>query len=659
MQRSKHVSVLSVGLWCAASALLVVGLGCNGSEVGSRNRVDELPAGAFFRTAEMHRPRYEHKAMTLDDGTVLVVGGSDERMFTSIDSCEVFDQKLVVEPEPPSLSGGWINTDFEGDDLRLQRGGRIYHSMSRAAEGNVLIAGGVPDGVLGQAYEQSEHYNRHTRKFTSMTADMVVPRFFQTSVSLTDGEVLYFGGQIGMQMTLVDANFPPNDPRFIQQINTNPGTNIIEVYDSSLPSEDGMGNFMRLRDGNNRDVTLPDRQGRAAHASVRIAGLDQSLGNAGDLFLHAGGYTTLSPMFAPQTKLRRTGDVSLLTTIDVYDGGRKSCFVAPGVFLQFARAHGVMAENLGQFSDLTYDGYRGLSNVIMIAGGSTDSLPTTGRWYCEGFVASYTGFGPGGGVQMMHTEPPSDETIPSVIEGVLGASLDQAFYAEFTNAVDLPIPDVVLGKYFGLEAYLTTGDVINRVHAESAMVRRQVWTKFGQVEVGNMFTGAGGYMFVVMGAQIEIYDAPPVNSGEYFDPNFNIINRFFATMRSPYDLDTMRSYWHIRNGVPLPQRNNPGAHPHPTGCDGAWLVCDGFVAGDGWEGYQLLPPNTMSTDDLRIREMERGRAWHTLNMVPGSDGALGSIDDRALFAGGGMGVLAWGDMPVVPSAILYVPPAPR
>ena len=124
--------------------LLVMGsFGCSGGPIGERGRVEELPPGAFFRTAEMIRPRYEHVALELEDGTVIAVGGSDERLFTSIDTCEIFIQTLLVEPEPPSKSGGWLDTDFEGEELRLNDGGRIFHTITPVGEANVLVLGGT------------------------------------------------------------------------------------------------------------------------------------------------------------------------------------------------------------------------------------------------------------------------------------------------------------------------------------------------------------------------------------------------------------------------------------------------------------------------------------------------------------------------------------
>jgi hypothetical protein len=203
------------------------------------------------------------------------------------------------------------------------------------------------------------------------------------------------------------------------------------------------------------------------------------------------------------------------------------------------------------------------------------------------------------------------------------------------------------------------GRVISRVHTECVNVVRNVYTDYGPQMVGNLLTGAGGWFYVVMGAQVEVYDNAPVASVEYFDPYFSNANAFFDSPRTPYDLSTMRSYWSVKLDVPLPTPAANNKHPNPAGIDGTWLISDGFLPGDGYEGSQLVPPFTDNPDDAVVRFMAKGRAWHTVSAVGGANGLLGDVDDRILFAGGGEGVATWGGMPVIPSAMLYVPPLPR
>ncbi len=609
--------------------------------------------GEFYSTAEMHRPRYEHQAVTLPDGAVLVVGGTDERCFTSIDSIEVFDQNLPGSAGVQTMPGDWVNTDFEGEDLRLQSGGRIFHTVTRITEGNVLVIGGAPDGLVSDAYSRPEHYDRHTRKFTVLTAALEYPRFHHTTVAVREREFYVIGGQIGIEMTVVDPQYPPNDPRFIKDIKTNPSTNTIEVFDSSLTSDDGYGNLAMLVDDNGTQVKLPGSYGRSLHVTVRIAGPDNTLGNTDDMFISVAGVQTMSPLFAPQTRMRRMdpGSKELLLDLDIHDTLTEACFTTPGVFLETPRAHGVMAENVGWRNDSTFDGRPGLSNMFIVCGGSDDVLPTTGAFVTEEFAATFSGFGPGAGISILKTVPLDADSVEIIVGTVLGSEVDSAILNAVRAAVaasSVPVDDRRIGKYFSSELISIQGFLgtvpINRVHTQSVRLVQRVVTPLGMMELGNIFTGAGGSFQVVMGAQVETYDDPPSASGEYFDPNFSLINSFFAAQRNPYDLTSMRDYWQTRQ---------PGGHP--TGVDGTWLVTDGLVPTVSFDGYQLIPSASGTDDDRRVRMMQKGRGWHTVSVIPGTNGVVGDSDDCVLFAGGGQGVAAWGGMPVTPSAVIYVP----
>ena len=640
-------------------------VGCEGGPIGERGRVEELPTNQFYRTADMFYPRYEHAAVTLEDGTVLVIGGSDERLYTTIDVCEIFDQKLIVDPEPPSKSGGWVKTDFEGEDLILPGGGRIYQTAYE-----------IMPSLVG--------------------SEMCIRDSLHTTVALSEGEILHFGGQIHVDVTIVDPNYPPNDPRFIQDINAFPSTRTIELFDTSLPSDDGLGDFVFVKSESGLQALLSGNQGRAAHATIRIAGSDFGLGNVGDMFIQVGGITTLGPALAPRTKLRRSAqDTTLLSTLDVYDGFSKTSFLAPAVSLDEPRAHGVMVENCGWLTDTTYDGIQGLSNVFLVAGGSDDQLPTFGIWECEGFAATFSGFGPGDGISLTRTEPAQGDTIQVVIRDIINDIPNQGLLALVYDMTQMPAdfemnqfldyqylqqgiePDVQawiaivetflgsrIGKYFGMEAYFNSELAvplwpINRTHTQFVKVIRQAFTPLGVQRVPGIFCAGGGYFYVTPMGQYQAYDEVPVSAGEYFDPYYNLLNAFFAIQREPYDLGSVRTYWSVKLGVPMPQPGENGLHPNPTGSEGAWLITDGYVPGNGFEGYEWIPPYTNNPEDYHIRIMEKGRAWHTSSIIPGADGRLNTLDDRILFAGGGNDVLTWGGQPVIPSAIIYVPPAPR
>ncbi|HAK94239.1 MAG TPA: hypothetical protein DCM87_04365 [Planctomycetes bacterium] len=612
----------------------------------------ELVPGEFYATADMQVPRFEHRAVTLDDGTVLVAGGTDDRCLTSIDRCEVFDQARFETPEPPSFAGGWIDTDFEGEDIRLAGGGRIFHTLDATPGGGVLVAGGIEDGQDGRLAARGELFDPRTRTVRAIDAPMAYPRFHHTTAALPDGRIALFGGRIAA--TIPDPDAP------LQSLRTYPTTNSIEVYDPSAPSADGRGAFVPLVDARGLPVRLPDAPGRALHATVRIAGADQVLGNTGDLYVHAGGLYTRSAELAPETVLRRMsgGRTHLKTTLDVYDSGRQVCFVGPGVFLEEPRAHGVAAENLGWHDDRTHDGYLGPANTFIVFGGSDDALPTVGQWLTEGFAATYSGVGPGGGISFVRTDPLDWETVTSVVVWTLHATLDADLLADVLAVLATPFGAVEerrIGKYFAAEIAGGAADApINRVHAPALRLVRRIAAADGERTIGTVFTCGGGF-FYAAGAQVENYDGVPIAAGELFNPCYNLINAFFVPRRAPYDLGTVRDYWSEAANVPLPLPGNPGTHPHPSGLEGAWLLTDGNMAGGTFASHQLIAGAAAPDDERRVRTLPVGRAWHTLSALPGGNGRLGDADDRVLIAGGGRGVESWGGAPVTPSAVIYVP----
>ncbi len=652
----------------------------------------------FYRASELQRPRYEHEAVTLHDGRVLIVGGSDERLFTAIDVAEIFDQALVSDPAPPCGFGGWIDTDFEGEPLTLNGGGRVFHTATLMDPGYVVVGGGAQDTIQGELNEHVEIFDQHTRKFITMENGMNRPRLHHTAHSSNRETMVIFGGQIYMNITIVDPNYPPSDPRFLREIKTYPSTADIEIYDATIPSEDGLGQFIPANDARGQRIELPGDQGRAGHETVRLAGPDDVLGNEDDVWLQVGGIRTLSPAFAPRLNLPRVDPASakLESTIDIYSTAADSAFVAPGVALEKPRTHGHFVENVGWFSDVTHDGMNGLSNVFLVAGGSDDVLPTTGVLRTEGFSVRFSGFGPGSGVTVTRTEPGEEDTIDSCIENVLDSATDgrlialaydtsRPAYQDFLDPRDGLVnplldysrlasgiqPDLSrslgaevfavarLGKYFGMEGYFSrqrglVSCPISRVHTEAVHLVRSVQTVDGPRLVGTIFTGGGGFMYKQQAQQRQYYDELPIASGEYFDPTFNLVNAFFTPQRKPADLSAVRGYWSKKLDIPLPEPANTGRHPNPTGSEGAWLLADGFLPQDGFEGYQWLPPYTNDEGHYIVHGMEKGRAWHTLSLVPGTDLRLETPDDCVLFAGGGNDVMNFGGEPVIPSAIVYM-----
>ncbi|MBN1421259.1 MAG: hypothetical protein JXP34_20970, partial [Planctomycetes bacterium] len=385
----------------------MIGVGCNtggrGGEsyLGGKAKAQYLPEGQFYITGEMTTPRYYHTATTLDDGTVLVLGGSEERLLSGLDSVEIYHPILIEEPRPESLQGAFIDTDFEGNPLHMNEGPRIYHTATRMVNGKVLVLGGAPDALVGDGVAKVEIYDPLTRTFETLENAMDDPRFRHTTTYLASGKLALFGGQISVEETVIDPNYPVNDPRFMQQINTYPSVREIIFFDPTVLD------FEKPLDFNGKPLVLQSQRGRSSHALVRIAGIDGDLGGGVDVYVLAGGFQTLSPLFAPQTKLPRDGDLTNITALEFYHPGQRLVQRAQGAGLQYGRVNDPLAVNLGFYRATNMKGEPGVSNCfIVMAGddndpfGSIDSILEH-----EVFAATFTGQGPGDGIRFFRQQP--------------------------------------------------------------------------------------------------------------------------------------------------------------------------------------------------------------------------------------------------------------
>jgi hypothetical protein len=135
-------------------------------------------SGTFTFTGSMITPRYNHTATLLQNGQVLVAGGTSIKTGAPLTSAELYDPSRGV-----FVSVGNMTTAHSNQTATLLEDGRV------------LIAGGSnqPDTAKGSVSPRAELYEPLSQTFTA-TGAMQTPREFHTATRLANGIVLIAGG---------------------------------------------------------------------------------------------------------------------------------------------------------------------------------------------------------------------------------------------------------------------------------------------------------------------------------------------------------------------------------------------------------------------------------------------------------------------------------
>ncbi|MGZ3417288.1 MAG: Kelch repeat-containing protein [Polyangiales bacterium] len=155
----------------------------------------------WFGPYKMNTTRAKHRATVLGDGRVLVAGGEQYTSFTTyLQSAEIFDPATKA----------WATTG----SMALPRSGLELQAL---AGSGAIAAGGATSGSSTSALDSMEYFNGTT--WTLLTAKLSGPRWFFASTRLSDGRLLFAGGEAYNPTTFIsyvsdtaDLFIPGSDP---------------------------------------------------------------------------------------------------------------------------------------------------------------------------------------------------------------------------------------------------------------------------------------------------------------------------------------------------------------------------------------------------------------------------------------------------------------
>lgn len=149
-------------------------------EIYTSAEIYDPQKGSFSAIANLTIKRHKHGAVLLDDGRVLIIGGSDE-----LDSKGAYTNVEIFDPKTKSFA--------KLGEMNLSRY-KLQGTAVLLKNGKVLIAGGS---------NQAEIFDPSTNSFELAAGKFVSARLFSTATLLSDGQVLIVGGY--NRNTIVDG----------------------------------------------------------------------------------------------------------------------------------------------------------------------------------------------------------------------------------------------------------------------------------------------------------------------------------------------------------------------------------------------------------------------------------------------------------------------
>lgn len=139
--------------------------------VYSQSEIYNVAKGRFEAAGDMTIKRHKHEAVALEDGRVLIVGGSDETDGRgAYNSAEIYDSQKKT---------------FTAINNMTRARYKLQGAVVRLKNGKVLIAGGTND---------AEVYDPSTGNFSPVTGTLDDMKLFTTATLMPDGRVLIVGG---------------------------------------------------------------------------------------------------------------------------------------------------------------------------------------------------------------------------------------------------------------------------------------------------------------------------------------------------------------------------------------------------------------------------------------------------------------------------------